>query len=65
MFDMWEVLKLGPGEESQGYISGAGKVISESTSSVQMFFQFNIDGFFDSSLKSLVFFVQNMDITVP
>ena len=52
-------------EERQCCIVGAGKVIPETTSSVQRcFFQFNIDGFLDSSLKQSVFSVQNMYITV-
>jgi len=53
-----------PGEERQCCIVGAGKVIPETTSSVQRrFFQFNIDGFLDSSLKPSVFSVQNVDMT--
>ena len=54
-----------PGEERQCCFVGAGKVIPETSSSVQTcFFQFNIDAFIDSSLKPSVFSVQNEDITV-
>jgi len=50
-----------PGKERQCCIVSAGKVIPETTSSVQRwFFQFNIDGFPDSCLKPSVFSVQNV-----